>query len=191
MGYFLFVLLTYSSPGKGWIRALARWWWRYGRDVSNRQVGSTTARKFFCFIHEWWGWHGWSSCSTWYGWQVCNFTIILIMVLFLAILNFFTIIFQLLCTSMPPEISSETGGDSARYEDHQNTLGRDSHGTRTSTTYSAVTKQLDVEELEMLLEAYFVQIDGTLNKLSTVCKFYLIHQFFRVGFFILSNYSHV
>lgn len=29
--------------------------------------------------------------------------------------------------------------------------------------------KLDVEELEMLLEAYFVQIDGTLNKLSTVC----------------------
>ncbi|RDY04325.1 Magnesium transporter MRS2-3, partial [Mucuna pruriens] len=48
-----------------------------------------------------------------------------------------------------------------------NVLGRDSHGTRDSTTYSAVTKQLDVEELEMLLEAYFVQIDGTLNKLST------------------------
>uniref|UniRef100_A0A0R0LP86 Magnesium transporter n=1 Tax=Glycine max TaxID=3847 RepID=A0A0R0LP86_SOYBN len=45
----------------------------------------------------------------------------------------------------------------------------DSHGTRDSATYSAVTKQLDVEELEMLLEAYFVQIDGTLNKLSTVC----------------------
>ncbi|CAL8073433.1 unnamed protein product [Prunus armeniaca] len=27
----------------------------------------------------------------------------------------------------------------------------------------------DVEELEMLLEAYFMQIDGTLNKLATVC----------------------
>lgn len=47
-------------------------------------------------------------------------------------------------------------------------IGRDSHGTRTSTTHSAISKQLDVEELEMLLEAYFVQIDGTLNKLSTV-----------------------
>jgi hypothetical protein len=33
-----------------------------------------------------------------------------------------------------------------------------------------------IEELEMLLEAYFVQIDGTLNKLSHViylhCPFY-------------------
>lgn len=48
--------------------------------------------------------------------------------------------------------------------------GRDSHGTRTSTAHSAISKQLDVEELEMLLEAYFVQIDGTLNKLSTVCQ---------------------
>lgn len=31
-----------------------------------------------------------------------------------------------------------------------------------------VVKHRDVEELEMLLEAYFVQIDGTMNKLSTV-----------------------
>ncbi|XP_054778852.1 magnesium transporter MRS2-3 isoform X2 [Prosopis cineraria] len=72
---------------------------------------------------------------------------------------------------IPAEISLETGGGSACYEDHQNTLGRDSHGTRTSITYSTVTKQLDVEELEMLLEAYFVQIDGTLNKLSTLREY--------------------
>ncbi|KAK7308118.1 hypothetical protein VNO77_41714 [Canavalia gladiata] len=80
----------------------------------------------------------------------------------------------------PPEISFETGGAAATYEDHQigdhlfgasNVIGRDSHGTRGSTTYSAVTKQLDVEELEMLLEAYFVQIDGTLNKLSTLREY--------------------
>ncbi|KHN10560.1 Magnesium transporter MRS2-3 [Glycine soja] len=37
-----------------------------------------------------------------------------------------------------------------------NVLGRDNHGTRDNATYSAITKQLDVEELEMLLEAYFV-----------------------------------
>ncbi|KAI4298585.1 hypothetical protein L6164_032125 [Bauhinia variegata] len=85
---------------------------------------------------------------------------------------------------MPPEISLETGGGSAKYEDNQipdnsrdqllgsmNVLGRNSHGTRTSTTYSTVAKQLDVEELEMLLEAYFVQIDGTLNKLSTLREY--------------------
>jgi hypothetical protein len=30
----------------------------------------------------------------------------------------------------------------------------------------------NIEELEMLLEAYFVQIDGTLNKLSHVIDFY-------------------
>ncbi|KAG5149017.1 hypothetical protein JHK82_015898 [Glycine max] len=47
-------------------------------------------------------------------------------------------------------------------------LSRDNHGTRNSATYSVVTKQLDVKELEMLLEAYFVQIYGTLNKLSTL-----------------------
>ncbi|EEF40343.1 RNA splicing protein mrs2, mitochondrial, putative [Ricinus communis] len=48
---------------------------------------------------------------------------------------------------------------------------RDSHGTHTSTTRSAISKHLDVEELEMLLEAYFVQIDGTLNKLSTLREY--------------------
>ena len=30
----------------------------------------------------------------------------------------------------------------------------------------------DVEELEMLLEAYFVQFDGTLNKLCHVCPIF-------------------
>ncbi|KAL7597853.1 hypothetical protein Lser_V15G24477 [Lactuca serriola] len=52
-----------------------------------------------------------------------------------------------------------------------NTLGRESRGTRTSTTRSGHSKHLDVEELEMLLEAYFVQIDGTLNKLSTLREY--------------------
>lgn len=53
-----------------------------------------------------------------------------------------------------------------------NQIGRDSRGgTRASTTYSATTNKLDVEELEMLLEAYFVQIDGTLNKLSTLREY--------------------
>jgi len=47
---------------------------------------------------------------------------------------------------------------------------RNSHGTHTST-HSAISKNLDVEELEMLLEAYFVQIDGTLNKLSTLREY--------------------
>ncbi|KAK4258863.1 hypothetical protein QN277_005263 [Acacia crassicarpa] len=69
---------------------------------------------------------------------------------------------------LPAEISLETGGGSARYEDNQNATGRDSHGTRASIT---VSKQLHVEELEMLLEAYFVQIDGTLNKLSTLREY--------------------
>ncbi|KAF2294365.1 hypothetical protein GH714_009716 [Hevea brasiliensis] len=50
-------------------------------------------------------------------------------------------------------------------------LSRGSHGTHTSTTRSAISKHLDVEELEMLLEAYFVQIDGTLNKLSTLREY--------------------
>ncbi|XP_017253282.1 magnesium transporter MRS2-3 [Daucus carota subsp. sativus] len=51
------------------------------------------------------------------------------------------------------------------------TLGRDNHGNRNSTPHTATSKHLGVEELEMLLEAYFVQIDGTLNKLSTLREY--------------------
>ncbi|KAF1880958.1 hypothetical protein Lal_00022988, partial [Lupinus albus] len=82
-----------------------------------------------------------------------------------------------LTDKIPPDISLEAGGATATYEDHQNAddsrdlIGRVSHGTHTSSTYSNITKQLDVGELEMLLEAYFVQIDGTLNKLSTLREY--------------------
>jgi len=86
---------------------------------------------------------------------------------------------------IPAEISSEAGGVSASFKgelrnmensqeqafDAPKVLSRGSHGTRSSTTHSATGKNLDVEELEMLLEAYFVQIDGTLNKLSTLREY--------------------
>lgn len=42
------------------------------------------------------------------------------------------------------------------------TLGED------SSPRSSIINELNVQELEMLLEAYFVQIDGTLNNLSNV-----------------------
>ncbi|KAF8013917.1 hypothetical protein BT93_I1699 [Corymbia citriodora subsp. variegata] len=85
---------------------------------------------------------------------------------------------------VPAEISFDANGSST-YEgdipnvvnprDHlfgaPNVLSRDSHGTRASTIHSTLSKHLDVEELEMLLEAYFVQIDGTLNKLSTLREY--------------------
>ncbi|CAI0451290.1 unnamed protein product [Linum tenue] len=47
----------------------------------------------------------------------------------------------------------------------------DSALSRTLTSTTTMSKHLDVEELEMLLEAYFVQIDGTLNKLSTLREY--------------------
>ncbi|CAH9116613.1 unnamed protein product [Cuscuta epithymum] len=82
---------------------------------------------------------------------------------------------------IPAEISMVANTGSTSYGvdplhlDHQperlNTLGRGSQGTGTSTTHSSISKHLDVEELEMLLEAYFVQIDGTLNKLSTLREY--------------------
>ncbi|TKY51049.1 Magnesium transporter MRS2-3 [Spatholobus suberectus] len=85
-----------------------------------------------------------------------------------------------LTEKIPPEISLERGGDSASdHEDDQNAadysrdqmfgasngVGSEIHETQAGSVYSAVTKH-DVEELEMLLGAYFVQIGSTLNKLS-------------------------
>ncbi|KAJ4726815.1 Magnesium transporter MRS2-like protein [Melia azedarach] len=44
--------------------------------------------------------------------------------------------------------------------------------SRTSRASAATTQEEnDVEELEMLLEAYFMQIDGTLNKLTTLREY--------------------
>ncbi|XP_057438593.1 magnesium transporter MRS2-2-like isoform X2 [Lotus japonicus] len=42
------------------------------------------------------------------------------------------------------------------------------HNISNKTSTTTVEGDNDVEELEMLLEAYFMQIDGTLNKLKTV-----------------------
>lgn len=86
---------------------------------------------------------------------------------------------------VPVEISMDANAGSTSYDadtphiDQQqerlyggpNALSRGSRGTHTSTTRSAISKHLDVEELEMLLEAYFVQIDGTLNKLNTLREY--------------------
>lgn len=53
-----------------------------------------------------------------------------------------------------------------------NLAGARTHGSRSTSSTSIVSaKPLDVEELEMLLEAYFVQVDGTLNKLSTLREY--------------------
>lgn len=61
------------------------------------------------------------------------------------------------------------GNESSQVCDDPTVLSKDSaDDAHTNSTRSSLSKQLDVEELEMLLEAYFVQIDGTLNKLSTV-----------------------
>ncbi|KAI8554622.1 hypothetical protein RHMOL_Rhmol05G0112200 [Rhododendron molle] len=89
-----------------------------------------------------------------------------------------------IASSIPAEISSDVNGGSISFEGNvhnidntqeqlyaaSHVLRRDSNGTHTSTTHSVISK-LDVEELEMLLEAYFVQIDGTLNKLSTLREY--------------------
>ncbi|XP_068653734.1 magnesium transporter MRS2-3-like [Aristolochia californica] len=78
------------------------------------------------------------------------------------------------------EISSEANDCPKNYEAGLQNIDAQEHllatssgvdlGTHTSSTHSG-SKHLDVEELEMLLEAYFVQIDGTLNKLSTLREY--------------------
>ncbi|KAK8969184.1 Magnesium transporter MRS2-3 [Platanthera guangdongensis] len=67
----------------------------------------------------------------------------------------------------PAEVSSEENDIQNNY--HNFISGPDTilgHGSHTLSTKTS-SKHLDVEELEMLLEAYFVQIDSTLNNLST------------------------
>lgn len=73
------------------------------------------------------------------------------------------------------DIENNRDGDSQNINLHYrasepNIINVDSHGTRTYSTRSS-SKHLDVEELEMLLEAYFIQIDSTLNKLSTLREY--------------------
>nr|CAD1841402.1 unnamed protein product [Ananas comosus var. bracteatus] len=83
---------------------------------------------------------------------------------------------------MRAEISSEENDAPRMYEDELQNVVNDnsphgpclfnveSHRTNTYSTKSS-NKHLDVQELEMLLEAYFVQIDSTLNKLTTLREY--------------------
>ncbi|XP_020674606.2 magnesium transporter MRS2-F [Dendrobium catenatum] len=61
----------------------------------------------------------------------------------------------------------DIGSDELELSEH-----RDDVKTETeSTSGNSSVFKLNIEELEMLLEAYFVQIDGTLNKLSTLREY--------------------
>ncbi|KAI3707959.1 hypothetical protein L2E82_36921 [Cichorium intybus] len=80
--------------------------------------------------------------------------------------------------TMEGDIENIPEGDFGRLNSQQerffgsNAFGKDSRGTRmTSIARHGINKRRDVEELEMLLEAYFVQIDGSLNKLSTLREY--------------------
>ncbi|KAJ8447516.1 hypothetical protein Cgig2_019510 [Carnegiea gigantea] len=79
----------------------------------------------------------------------------------------------------PADIPPEVHGGACRFEGDA-AEPRDSNLQRTSLAMSATHTyrpspthcgHLDVEELEMLLEAYFAQIDGTLNKLTTLREY--------------------
>ncbi|KAI4349444.1 hypothetical protein L6164_010031 [Bauhinia variegata] len=68
--------------------------------------------------------------------------------------------------------SSGSGSDAPDWLLSSPTIGSRIH-KNTSRASGTTTLQLenDVEELEMLLEAYFMQIDGTLNKLNTLREY--------------------
>lgn len=55
------------------------------------------------------------------------------------------------------------------YEMEERIKDGNSHGGLSMSKHlDGSSKHLDMAELEMLLEAYFVQLDGTLNELSAV-----------------------
>ncbi|PRQ51984.1 hypothetical protein RchiOBHm_Chr2g0150571 [Rosa chinensis] len=63
---------------------------------------------------------------------------------------------------------SDSGAPNWSFASPTITIGsKVSRASRASVT--TVQEENDVEELEMLLEAYFMQIEGTLNKLTTIC----------------------
>ena len=66
----------------------------------------------------------------------------------------------------------------------------DDHDDKTeSGDGSSANVKPDIEELEMLLEAYFVQVDGTLNKLCHVCSisFYSLLGIGLIGCLLVPN----
>jgi hypothetical protein len=64
-----------------------------------------------------------------------------------------------------PEISLEQGEDLIDHEDYENVVSGEISGTQDAAVSSSAP---NVQELEMLLGAYFVQIGATLNKLAAV-----------------------
>ncbi|XP_057840295.2 magnesium transporter MRS2-3 isoform X2 [Cryptomeria japonica] len=73
------------------------------------------------------------------------------------------------------KVNSDNGGSIVPHskESHANISNLESKVSRCSsaTTNTSNGRYQDVEELEMLLEAYFVQIDGILNKLSALREY--------------------
>ncbi|CAI8614276.1 unnamed protein product [Vicia faba] len=68
--------------------------------------------------------------------------------------------------SSSPSSSSSEGPNWHHSPNQGSKIHRSSRGSTTT-----LHGENDVEELEMLLEAYFIQIDGTLNKLTTVREY--------------------
>ncbi|XP_004493752.1 magnesium transporter MRS2-I-like isoform X3 [Cicer arietinum] len=69
-------------------------------------------------------------------------------------------------------VSSSPSSSSSGPNWHQNSPNQGSKIHKSSRgSATTLQEENDVEELEMLLEAYFVQIDGTLNKLTTLREY--------------------
>ncbi|XP_027188096.1 magnesium transporter MRS2-I-like isoform X2 [Cicer arietinum] len=91
-------------------------------------------------------------------------------------------------------VSSSPSSSSSGPNWHQNSPNQGSKIHKSSRgSATTLQEENDVEELEMLLEAYFVQIDGTLNKLTTLDnhrnKLIQLELFLSSGTVCLSIYS--
>ncbi|WJX84330.1 Magnesium transporter MRS2-I [Trifolium repens] len=71
-----------------------------------------------------------------------------------------------LAVSSSPSSNNSDGPNWHHSPNQSSKLHKSSRGSATT-----LQEENDVEELEMLLEAYFIQIDGTLNKLTTVREY--------------------
>ncbi|KAI4301160.1 hypothetical protein L6164_034467 [Bauhinia variegata] len=67
--------------------------------------------------------------------------------------------------------SPESGSDAPNWLLSSPTIGSRLHRNTSRASATTLQSENDVEELEMLLEAYFMQIDGTYNKLTTVREY--------------------
>ena len=80
------------------------------------------------------------------------------------------------CASISAPVSPVSSPPDYRKLEKSLSIARSRH----ESTRSSVSNTESIEELEMLLEAYFVVIDSTLNKLTSVSTIYCLQLFLSI-----------